>query len=467
MSSNPHEIVKGVSSRASPLTADLLRADSRPLEFALRSVGNYFPRTRRVAFGQYLDPAFAAIEKDRLWKKVWQCAGRQEDIPQVGDRLVYTVADMSFVVVRSAPSEFRAFRNSCLHRGTRLCDGVGSGQSLRCPFHGWEWNLDGSLRNIPSRWDFPGVTSTGYRLSQVQVGTWDGFLFINPDPDAPALEATLGVLRQHFSDWRCAERFTAVHIRKLVRANWKVTLEAFLEAYHVIETHADALGFTGDSSTQYDIWEDGTSHVSRLITPSVVPSPHLGDEASIEAAANEAFGAFSMATSGAPVPKFDSSSPLSARGQVAAWRRETLALGFGRDFSARSDASMVDSIQYYMFPNFCPWWGEGLPLVYQFLPNGNDPSQSVMGIRLLLPVPGVGPQPPSAAIKHLGFDEPFSSVGEIGILARIFDQDMGNLPRIQAGLSSAADEHAFQTLGRYQEQRIRHFHEVLEETLGL
>jgi hypothetical protein len=119
-----------------------------------------------------------------------------------------------------------------------------------------------------------------------------------------------------------------------------------------------------------------------------------------------------------------------------------------------------------MFPNFCPWYGEGLPLVYQFLPYGTNPNESVMNIRLTAPLPTGTPRPASARIVELDFDEPFSAKPEIGILSMIFDQDMSNLPRIQAGLRAAAPERACSTLGRYQEQRIRHFHQVLEKTLG-
>jgi hypothetical protein len=143
-----------------------------------------------------------------------------------------------------------------------------------------------------------------------------------------------------------------------------------------------------------------------------------------------------------------------------------MGAGLGRDFSGWSDAAMLDSIQYFMFPNFCPWYGEGLPLVYQFLPHGTDPNESVMSIRLTAPLPGGGaPHPPSAPITDLDFDESFSSKPEIGLLALIFDQDMSNLPKIQLGLRGAADSHPAATLGRYQEQRIQHFHEVLDRMM--
>lgn len=468
MAGDQANVTRGVGSKVSPLVSGLLAADTGKVPEGLLQPGNYLPSSKTIPLARYYDPAFAELERERLWKKVWQYACREEDIPEVGDRYRYDVGTLSWMIVRSAPDQIRAFANSCLHRGTRLCDANGWAESIRCPFHAWEWNLDGSLKNIPSRWDFPQVQSDGYRLPEAKVATWGGFVFINPDPQAGALEPALGVMPAHFKSWQPENRFTAFHLRKLVRANWKTTMEAFLESYHVVETHPESLGFTGDASTQYDIWDDGQGHISRLFTPSAVPSPHLGDDASIEQAANMAFQAFALAMPGVPVPKFDPASPLPARAQVAQWRRQMMGAGLNRDFSDYCDAAMIDSIEYHMFPNFCPWYGDGLPLVYQFLPYGDNPNESVMSVRLTAPVPGGGaPRPPSAPIRHLGFDEPFNTAPEIGLLSMIFDQDMSNLPKVQAGMKAAGAGREFVTLGRYQEQRILHFHEVLEKKLGL
>ena len=145
-----------------------------------------------------------------------------------------------------------------------------------------------------------------------------------------------------------------------------------------------------------------------------------------------------------------------------------MGAALARDFSSWADTTMIDSIQYFLFPNFCPWYGEGLPLVYQFLPYGDNPNESMMSVRLTAPLPGGdSPRPASAPIQHIGFDDPFSVAPEIGLLALIFDQDMGNIPRIQQGVKSAAESHARLTLGRYQEQRIRHFHETLDSVLAI
>jgi phenylpropionate dioxygenase-like ring-hydroxylating dioxygenase large terminal subunit len=461
-------IKRGHASAASPLTRDLLAADSHPLPKALQSTGRFDPLVRPIAFSRYFDPGFAKLERERLWSKVWQYACRDEDIPAVGDRVRYDVGSMSFMIVRSAPDEIRAFYNSCLHRGTRLCSGPASSDSIRCPFHAWEWKLDGSLHNIPSRWDFPELNTEAYHLPEIRTARWGGFVFVNPDPHAAPLEKALGILPEHFTDWRTEDRFTFVHVHKRLRANWKITLEAFLEAYHVIETHFDALPFTGDASTQYDIWDDGHSHVSRLITPLGVPSPHLGDAASRQAALDMFVKMFGMSLDPNTVlPSFDTAKG-AGRANIAAWRRQMLQAQFGRDFSGLCDAELIDTVQYFMFPNFCPWYGEGLPLVYQFLPCGDDPNESVMGIRLLMPLPGGdSPRPPAAPVIELDFDEPFSAVPEFGMLGGIFDQDMSNLPSVQAGLKASSSGHARATLGRYQESRIQHFENTLDRYLGI
>lgn len=462
-------LVKGVASKFSPMVDELLKEDSRTT-LALTAKGNYHPKAHSIDLKRYFDPAFADLEREKLWKKVWQFACREEDIPNVGDRLAYTVGALSYMIVRVAPDRIKAFHNSCLHRGTRLCDGLSAGETIRCPFHAWEWKLDGSLHNLPARWDFPHVQDDKFRLREVRLGTWGGFVFINPDSSSTeTLESNLGVLPAHFASWPPEDHYTISHVRKMVRANWKITMEAFLESYHALEVHQQIMSMLADSSTQYDIWEEGSSHVSRLYSPQGVPSPYFGEEVSpIEAAAATA-SAFMLP--GMAELKIDPASDKSPRAQTAEWRRQMMGAFLKRDFSSWPDAVMLDAIQYWSFPNFGPWYGEGGPIVYQFLP-GSNPLETIMSVRLLAPKPGDGaPCPPSAPIVHLGLDDPFSMVPEYGSLfgglARVFDQDMANIPRVQAGVMAAHESGGELTLGRYQEMRVQYFHEVLDKQLGL
>jgi phenylpropionate dioxygenase-like ring-hydroxylating dioxygenase large terminal subunit len=468
MAADDYPLIKGVASKASPLVEDLLKEDPRSTP-ALDAKGNHFPAEKRIDLSRYLSPAFAELEKEKLWKRVWQYACREEDIPNVGDRTAYSVGPLSYMIVRADERTIKAYANTCLHRGTRLCDGTSSGERIRCPFHGWEWNLDGTLHHIPSRWDFPFVKDNEYHLKEVKVGTWGGFIFINPDPAAGPLEDALGVLPEHFRSWGPEDHFTYARARKRIRANWKVTMEAFLESYHTIETHQQILSTLADASTQYEAWESTTSHVSRLYSPMAVPSPHLGDEASREAAALELAESFVMPGMEEIRFKIDPSSPLSARAQLAQWRRNLLQVFTGADYSAWPDALLLDAIQYWMFPNFCPWYGEGGPIVYQFLPDPGNPQQSIMDVRILAPKPGNGIKcPPPSPPVHLDFDESFTDkVPLFGSLSMVFDQDMANIPRVQAGLVAAHESGTDIVFGRYQEMRIRYLHEILDRQLSL
>jgi len=455
---------KGYDSGASPLYGALKAQDALPLSAALKAEANYQPTLDEIPFNVYFDPDYAAREQAAVWSRCWQFVCREEDIPDVGDRYTYDVGDLSYIVIRSGAEEFKALRNSCLHRGTRLCNGISAGDEIKCPFHGWRWGVDGAVKRIPGKWDFPQVDAR-YALPQARLERWEGCIFINPDQDATPLKEALGVLPEHFAHFSLAHRYTLVKTAKKIRANWKTVWAAFLEAYHVEETHWDAAPFTGDANTQYDCFRTGATVISRLITPQAVPSPYLKDVSARQGAINMAksfIGAFAAADLELP----DTSADNFGRTDVAAWWRVALGGLLGKDLSGVSDCEMLDSIQYAMFPNFGPWLGEGLPLMYQFLPLGDNPNESLFVVRLLAPLPDDGTIPPAAPMTYLDFDEPFSSIEAWGRVAPVFDQDMENLPLVQQGMRAFSPEFPNLTLGRYQEQRIAHMHEFIEAQIA-
>lgn len=460
-------IIEGYASKESPLFQDMLANDAGPLSAAIQARGNYRPSIDEIPFSTYTDRAYASREMAHVWGKTWQYACREEDIPEVGDRIPYDVGPLSFIIIRTAEEEFKAFYNACLHRGTRLCTASEGGDEIKCPFHGWRWRIDGKLKRVPSKWDFPGVDDS-YALPEVPIGRWGGCLFVNPDPNAGPLEDALGVLVDHFAHFDLANRFTLVRTAKKIRANWKTVWAAFLEAYHVEETHFDAMEFTGDANTQYDAFQSEGAIISRLITPAAVPSPLLQDKVSARDAAVIAVRSFAAAFGpDAPVaPPNHAEMAQFGRREVAAWRRESMGAMMGADFSHLCDAEMIDSIQYAMFPNFGPWLGEGLPLLYQFLPLGDNPDESLFTVRLMAPIPENAPRPPCPSLTRLDFDDCFESLPEWGRIAHVFDQDMANLPNIQRGMHSAAASRSQLTLGRYQEQRIALMHEFVEGCLA-
>ena len=115
------------------------------------------------------------------------------------------------------------------------------------------------------------MTADRFSLPEVKVGTWDGFVFINPDPEAEPLADFVKELAAHFDRWNLRDRYVQAHVSKVIRANWKIAQEAFCESFHVNATHPQILPYIGDTNSQVDVWEN----CSRVITPAATPSPLL------------------------------------------------------------------------------------------------------------------------------------------------------------------------------------------------
>ena len=437
-----------------PSTRDIILADGDRVPAALLAESNESLGDEDIAFDRYTSPAMFDREIEKLWPRVWQWACREEHLPEVGDTLVYDIGRYSILLVRTAPDRIKAYHNSCLHRGTQLrpSGSIGAASELRCPFHGWSWTLEGQLKNIPCRWDFPHVSDEAFALPEVRVETWGGFVFINMDSAATPLTAYLGVLPEHFAaGWDPARRVIALHIEKILPTNWKAAQEAFLEAYHVLETHAQALITASDANAQYDVFGE---HVSRFIHTIGVSSPHYTGEASEQAI----FDAMRLGEGRPPLAEGQ-----SARAAAAGILRETLGTAWGIDLTGTSTSEMLDSIEYHAFPNMCLFPGVSLPLVYRFRPRGMDHSQTIFDLLLLRPLaPGeVAPFPPDPV--KLTVEQGYAEGGMNPGLAHVFDQDTSNLAMQYRGFQ--ASQKPGQTLGNYQESRIRHFHQTLDQYL--
>lgn len=440
--------------------SELLAADTRPVPAPLLE---HCPSTlgpSDISTESYISQEIHDLEVERVWKRVWQWACRTEEIPNIGDYYVYDVATLSVVVVRvaegSGPGAIRAYENVCMHRGTQLAVDAGNVPVFRCPFHGWTWNLDGSLHWVPCEWDFPAVQQdrASFSLPEVRVGLWGGFVFINFDPNCESLMDYLQNIPGHFEHYSLEDRFIAINVRRVMPANWKVTMGAFIEAYHSVVTHPQILPFTGDANTQYDIYD----RHSRMITPFAVASPHIGgknfEQSEILKTVTRQRGANADQVSVAEGER--------ARPQVAAAARERIGAVAGADLSDVCDSMMVDAIEYYIFPNFMPWAAYGSPIQYRFRPNGSDVNSSIMDVVMLMPFGGARPAP--APVHHIEVDQSWTSAPQLGGLGPIFDQDTSNLWRVQKGLRTRAKRTV--TLGEYQEARIRHLHQTLAEYLA-
>jgi len=194
----------------------------------------------RVRKERYYDPDFYDLEADRLWPRVWQMACRLEEIPQPGDVVEYEILDQSVIVVRAEDQSVAAFENVCRHRGVRLVEGRGHCENgFTCPFHGWCYGQDGKNTYISKRGSFSddNLAPGDVDLTPVRCEVWGGCAWINLDPDAPPLRACIEPFASIMDAWKVESmRAEWWHAFRLP-VNWKLAEEAFMEQYHVIETH--------------------------------------------------------------------------------------------------------------------------------------------------------------------------------------------------------------------------------------
>ncbi|HWF51507.1 MAG TPA: SRPBCC family protein, partial [Solirubrobacteraceae bacterium] len=126
------------------------------------------------------------------------------------------------------------------HRGRQLKTQPGNSRQLVCGFHGWTWNLDGSLARIPCRWDFPQISDEDNRLPEVRCETWSQFVFVNFDDDAPSIASQLSETAKWGGDRYRMDRMVTSHRWEYhVECNWKAYVDNFTESYHVPWVHPE------------------------------------------------------------------------------------------------------------------------------------------------------------------------------------------------------------------------------------
>ena len=443
-----------------PSVQQIIATDAFPPPPVLAMEQPSYLGSSAVGVARYFDQDIFRAEIEKIWKRCWQWVCREDHIPEPGDNYTYEVAHLSYLVVRQADGGVKAFVNSCLHRATKFKagEGFGSGDEIRCPYHGWSWDNDGALKAVPCAWDFGHVDPAKFSLPEVRVGRWGGFIFINPSPDGPDLLDYLAPLPAHFADWDIANRFVEVHVAKELSCNWKTALEAFIESYHVLETHPQILTGVGDANVQYDCHSD---HVTRFYAANGTNSPHLARPLSEQELVSKVLiGDSSVLDASLTVGAGE-----TARIVMARFLRKVLGEKYGTDLTRFSDSEMIDTIEYHVFPNMVLFPGLSLPMVYRFRPIGTDPERTLFEILFLRPRPDHGEAPEPAEPSRIAEEASYATApGMDAGMGAVYDQDTANLRAQQQGFRASAT--GTQTLGNYQEIRIRHFQRVIDQYLA-
>ena len=500
----------------------MLEADTNPhnVSDALRRNSPLPPGPSLVPVRRYIDRHYHDMEKQRLWSRVWQVAAHEDDFENVGDVVPYDITDRSYLVVRTGEDEYKAYYNACLHRGRKLRESRSrSLDEIRCPFHGWAWNLDGTLKQVPCAYDFAGLEREEEGLPEVKLERWGRFIFINPDPDCGSLADHLGDLASQFPVLPYGRRYKMAHVARVIRANWKVVQEAFMESYHVLMTHPQILtGGANDLCTKYDAFENYSRAIrcGALETeglPSWEPVPGENGSTCLRNPLNGwlyesiADGVVGVTTPKGKSGKFTANgdwiegelkdanphmclwaggAQLSAGGPTPRARDfkvpQDLLDELGADAHPRTvraamqrrmlkdvvpsiadgipDVELHSSIFLTVFPNWHPW-GSFNQINYRFRPNGDNHEEAIMECMFLAPIPEDGDYQPVRDIHWLGPDEDWTNAPELGMLAKVFNQDVRNLQYVYQGMKATAREHL--RIGDYNELKLRHFHALYEQ----
>jgi choline monooxygenase len=187
----------------------------------------------------YVDARVADLELENVFSKTWQVIGRTDQIQKAGDFLTFTVAGEPIVAVRGSDGQLRAFYNVCRHHAAAVVtESCGHAQILHCPYHGWNYGLDGSLKGMPEFEGVKGFDRSANGLVPVKVATWEKFVLVNLDPNAEPVERFLGRIMQRMAPLEVTKLHYVASRQYDIACNWKVFVDNYLDGgYHVPHLH--------------------------------------------------------------------------------------------------------------------------------------------------------------------------------------------------------------------------------------
>jgi phenylpropionate dioxygenase-like ring-hydroxylating dioxygenase large terminal subunit len=202
--------------------------------------------TGPVNYEDSIDPAYYEAEREAVFKRTWLNVGRVERVPKTGSYFTkeLAVVGSSLIIVRDRDQQVRAFYNVCRHRGNKLVwndypgeETAGSCRQFVCKYHAWRYDLKGELTFVQQEGEFFDLDKADYGLKSVRCEIWEGFVFVNLDPDAEPLAQYLGELGKGLEGYPFHEMTEVYSYRAEIGSNWKLFIDAFAEFYHAPVLH--------------------------------------------------------------------------------------------------------------------------------------------------------------------------------------------------------------------------------------
>jgi len=390
----------------------------------------------------YICEQYARDEKARLWLKVWQMACREEEIPNVGDYYVYEILDQSLIVTRVAEDEIVAYHNACRHRGRKLLEGCGRAAHFHCPYHGWQWNLQGENTKVLNKELWNGALDADrLRLRQVKVDRWAGFVFVNFDSECGPLADHLETLDYWIGPFQVERmRYKWRQWLKL-DCNWKVAVEGFIEGYHAETTHPQTKRVSNaetHSSTEglhgrlFQVGSTGGgigTAVGEESKIDVRSAPYEGLKMQKETVWTLTTDTFIEAASKIPelLPEDATAQDVSMKLFELAY---TMDAERGVDWPPVDPAHMADvGINWHLFPNMVLLPNMTFCMGFRMRPDMYDPDSSIMEVFALERYPEG--EEPETQWEH----KPNRDAESWPLLIR---QDFKNFAEVQKGMRSVS-----------------------------
>ncbi|WP_319448793.1 MULTISPECIES: aromatic ring-hydroxylating dioxygenase subunit alpha [unclassified Mycobacterium] len=400
----------------------------------------------RIPKQRYYDPEFYALENELFWPRVWQMACRLEEIPKPGDFVEYEILDQSIIVVRVDDEHVRAYYNACRHRGMKLVEGQGSRRSFVCPFHGWCWDLEGKNTFVlrAKEFDEGNLEAADLALTPVRCELWGACAWINLDNDAPPLLDCLEPFASRHDEWKVGALRTEWWKSCVLPVNWKLAAAAFMEGYHVPQTHPQLLPSSfGLEPSSVNPLIAANLHVMRTLGSGMGGMTHENDIRIAE-------GLQHMSLPDDPAEAM-TVWRAAVNDAVTAWHRAR-----GCDFPDLNDLDrrkMIDAIRfgfphYFLLPQFSS------ASSYRIRPLG--PEETLFEIWSLTRYPDDQSQGRPVAPEPMAPDDPSWPT--------IPAQDFSNLPKQQKGLHAKGFE--FMRLSTEIEGLISNFERVVDGFLA-
>jgi phenylpropionate dioxygenase-like ring-hydroxylating dioxygenase large terminal subunit len=420
-------------------------------------------RSDFVPVDAYVSREYAELERQRLWPRTWLLACREEEVEDVGDFVRFDIADESILIVRSDADTVKAFYNVCQHRGRQLKDEYSgnAGKQFACNFHGWRYRLSGEVVHISHEEDWAGCPQfrkEALGLKPVRLETWGGWIFISMDPDIEPLLDYLSPIPAALAPFEFEKLRIGWRQSVVVRCNWKVTVDAFNEAYHAFHTH---------EAVKADIYSGTRAHGRHgaVLLPFFGSVPDdVADvrEAILDQQRWQVSEAKCMATKGSilaaeqlqSLPKGTPNAEI-CRQWLANFRQIIEASGASWPSGLTSEFMAQTPGFWHVFPNttFVP--SVDAVLWHRMRPWGEDPACSVWDVwSLERPVPGDHRRAPLEF-----FPDAPSYRGQNPFL----EGDISNMEAVQRGMRSRGFAGA--RTNPVQEITVSNFHRVLYDYL--